>query len=78
MLARAGTGKAERLITTQLWVQGAIQSCGVEVHKAPRNDNVAQSGGGRMTRGGWNSTLQLKGGSSVDDHCMSVAGNLLQ
>lgn len=41
MLLRAGTGKVRHLSTKQLWVQGAIQSYGVEVHKVPRADNAS-------------------------------------
>lgn len=33
MLLRTGMGKVKHLSTKQPWVQGAIQSCGVEGHK---------------------------------------------
>lgn len=36
MLLRIGTGKVKHLTTTELWIQGAIQSYGVEVQKVPR------------------------------------------
>lgn len=41
MLLRTAAGKVERLSTKQLWVQGAIQSNGMEAQEAPRAENAS-------------------------------------
>ena len=41
MLLRQGSGKVKHLTTKQLWVQGAIQSFGLEVRKVRRDENSA-------------------------------------
>ena len=41
ILLRQGSGKVKHLSTKQLWVQGAIQSFGLEVRKVPRVSNSA-------------------------------------
>ena len=43
MLLRQGAGRVKHLTTKQLWVQGAIQSYGVEVSRTPREFNSADA-----------------------------------
>ena len=43
MLLRQGSGKVKHLTTKQLWVQGAVQSYGIEVCKIPREKNYADA-----------------------------------